>query len=130
MILDTDFLIDVMNSDEGALEKAVELEDRRIPQRVPLMAVYELFIGIGAGALPERERRKIRGVLEPRTVPAMTEQVAERAGIVQGELMAAGEGIGAVDAIIGATGQILEEPVLTRNVEHFERIPGLDIETY
>ena len=37
--------------------------------------------------------------------------------------------IGDGDAIIGATADVVEEPVLTRNVEEFERL-GVDVETF
>jgi len=130
MILDTDFLIDLLHREESAVEKAVEVEDQRLPQRVPLLAVYELFVGVGASSMGDRERRTIRRVLAPRTVPELTERIAQRAGIVQGELHDAGEGIGAADAVIGATGLVFGEPVLTRKVELFERIPGVVVETY
>jgi predicted nucleic acid-binding protein len=33
------------------------------------------------------------------------------------------------DVIVGATADVLEEPVLTRNVDDFERL-GVDVETY
>ncbi len=34
------------------------------------------------------------------------------------------------DATIAATGIIRDEPVLTSDVEYFERIHGLDVESY
>jgi tRNA(fMet)-specific endonuclease VapC len=34
------------------------------------------------------------------------------------------------DTIIVATALVHEEPVLTRNVKHFERIGGVGIESY
>jgi predicted nucleic acid-binding protein len=34
------------------------------------------------------------------------------------------------DCIIGATAALNDEPVVTRNTEHFDRIDGLRVETY
>lgn len=34
------------------------------------------------------------------------------------------------DVVIGATGVVLEEPVLTRYADHFEWVPDLVVETY
>jgi tRNA(fMet)-specific endonuclease VapC len=38
--------------------------------------------------------------------------------------------IGANDLWIAATGLAYEMPVVTRNVEHFKRVPGLEVESY
>lgn len=54
----------------------------------------------------------------------------EKAGPLAGELANEGEAVGDGDVIIGATAAVLEEPVLTRSVEDFERLNGVEIETY
>nr|WP_198662026.1 hypothetical protein [Halorussus litoreus] len=33
-------------------------------------------------------------------------------------------------SLIGATALLVDEPVVTRNSDYFERIDGLDVETY
>lgn len=38
--------------------------------------------------------------------------------------------IGAHDLWIAATGLAYEMPVVTRNVEHFRSVPGLEVESY
>lgn len=130
MILDTSFLIDVMNADEAALAKIDEIEGNGVEQNVPAMALQELYIGVGATELPDRERRQIERVVEPRPVLPTTEEIARKAGRIDGTLRRRGERIDAGDAAIGATGVVRDEPVLTGNVDHFERIPGLEVERY
>ena len=34
------------------------------------------------------------------------------------------------DCIIAPTALLADEPVVTRNIDHFSRIDGLDVETY
>lgn len=38
--------------------------------------------------------------------------------------------VGANDLLIAATGLAYRMPVVTRNVEHFRRVPGLEVESY
>ncbi|WP_251331377.1 hypothetical protein [Haloplanus pelagicus] len=55
--------------------------------------------------------------------------VMRKAGRLSGELANEGDAVADGDVIIGATAEIVAEPVLTRNVADFERF-GVDIETY
>lgn len=130
MILDSSFLIHVMARQDRALRKVDELEERGVPQRVPALSLYELYIGVGRGDLTERERGKIERVLRPRTVHDVDRNIAASGGEIEGELMAAGERVGAADALIGATAIRFDEPVLTHNPGHFSRIPDVEVETY
>lgn len=130
MILDTSFLIDVMNGDEAALAKVDEIEASGRPQTVPAMTLQELYIGVGASDLPEPERRRIESVLASRPVVPTSEAIARRAGRLDGELRRAGERVNVGDATIGATGLVRDEPVLTGDSKHFERIPGVEVERY
>jgi len=52
-----------------------------------------------------------------------------KAGRLAGQLANEGNAVADGDVIIGATAEIVDEPVLTRNVADFERL-GVDIETY
>lgn len=130
MILDTSFLIDVMNSDEAALAKVDEIEAAGRPQTVPAMTLQELYIGVGASDLPEDERRRIESVLASRPVIPTSEAIARRAGRLDGELRRAGERVNLGDATVAATGLVRDEPVVTGDSKHFSRIPGLAIEGY
>lgn len=131
MILDTSFLIDIMNGLDEAAEKAIEVEAANVPQRVPLLVIYELFTGVGKGSLPEQEQRKIQRVLASRRVSDVDEAMVRRAGILDGELQGSGgRAIGAVDAIVAATGLRFEEPVVTGDPGDFNGIDGLEVETY
>lgn len=130
MILDTSFLVDVMNTDDAALRKVDEIEADGIEQNVPAMTLQELYIGVGASDLPERERRKIEYVVKSRPILPTTEEIARKAGRIDGQLRKQGERIDLGDATIGATGIVRDEPVVTGNPGHFERIPGLDVEDY
>lgn len=130
MILDTSFLIDVMSSDEAALATARALEAERVPQRVPTIVIYELFVGVGYTDRTESEVDRIEAVLDARPVVEVDERTMRKAGRIKGRLKATGENVGTGDAIVGAAGVVRDEPVLTRNEADFERIPDLEVRTY
>ena len=52
-----------------------------------------------------------------------------KAGRLSGELQNDGSPVGDGDVIIGATAAVVEEPVLTRNVDDFEHL-DVEVETY
>ena len=129
MLLDTAFLIDLMNGDDGAVEKARELETNLVQQRLSAMTLFELYYGAARSNQSEAEREKIENVLASKPVHPADTAVMRKAGRLSGELMNDGNAVGDGDVIIGATADVLEEPVLTRNVDDFERL-GVDVETY
>lgn len=129
MLLDTSFLIDLMNGDEDAVEKARELETKLVQQRIPSMTLFELYYGVSRATESESEREKVEGVLASKPIHAADTAVMRKAGRLAGELQNEGSPVGDGDVIIAATAEVVDEPVLTRNVEDCERL-GVDIERY
>jgi hypothetical protein len=129
VLLDTAFLIDLMNGDDGAVEKARELETNLIQQRLSAMTLFELYYGAARSTQSEAEREKIENVLASKPVHPADSAVMRKAGRLSGELVNDGDAVDDGDVILGATADVLEEPVLTRNVADFERL-GVDIEKY
>ncbi|MBX0303975.1 type II toxin-antitoxin system VapC family toxin [Haloarcula salinisoli] len=129
MLLDTSFLIDLMNGDEGAVEKAREIEADLVQQRLSSMTLFELYYGVARATDSEGERTKIETVLESKPVHPADSAIMRKAGRRSGELLNDGDAVGDGDVIIGMTAEVVDEPVLTRNVDDFERL-GVDVETY
>jgi predicted nucleic acid-binding protein len=129
VLLDTSFLIDLMNGDEGATEKAKQLETDLTQQRLSSMTLFELYYGVARAVDSETERQQIEDVLASKPVHPADTAVMRKAGRLAGELQNDGTPVGDGDVIIGATADVVEEPVLTRNVDDFDRL-GVDVETY
>ncbi|WP_310921767.1 type II toxin-antitoxin system VapC family toxin [Haloarcula saliterrae] len=129
MLLDTSFLIDLMNGDEDAVEKARELETDFVQQRLSSMTLFELYYGVARATDSEAEREKIEQVLASKPVHPADSAIMRKAGRRSGELMNEGNAVTDGDMIIGMTADVVDEPVLTRNVDDFERL-GVDVETY
>ena len=130
MIVDTDVLIDVMQENEQVIRKLRTLEEQHVPLRISAVSQFELYHSIERVQNPGERRKTIETVLDTREVYPADSTVMKKAGRIDGRLTAAGDAIGIGDAIIAATALVHEESVLTRNVAHFERIDGLDIESY
>lgn len=133
MILDASFLIDIEGERERALTKAQEIEANGVPRRVPMVVVFELYISVGKGTRTDENRQTVDRVLQSLPIVELTEPIAKRAGIIEGELQAddRGEkGIGSADAIIAATALEYEEPIVTDDPDDFERVEGISLETY
>jgi predicted nucleic acid-binding protein len=118
-----------MNGDEAAVEKARELEKDLVQQRLSTMTVFELYYGVARAIESEAEQETVESVLDSKPTHSADTAVMQKAGRLAGELMNDGNAIGDGDVIIAATADIVEEPVLTRNVDDFERL-RVDIETY
>jgi predicted nucleic acid-binding protein len=129
VLLDTSFLIDLMNGDEGAIETAREMEQNLVQQRLSSMTLFELTYGIARATESETERENVEQVLASKPVQPADTAVMRTAGRLAGELQNDGTPIGDGDVIIGATADVVGEPVLTRNVEDFERL-DVPVETY
>ena len=128
MILDTSFVLDLLEGDAGAVDKAAELEADDVPMKLPTMTHLELYIGVGAAVSPDEERR-IRRVIDPLPVVPMDETIAMRAGRAIGEVDTSRFKRRKGDAVIGATADVEGVPVLTRTVDDFENL-GFAVETY
>jgi tRNA(fMet)-specific endonuclease VapC len=129
VIVDTDVIIDVMQSDDQALAKVGDLEDQHVQLRLSSVTLFELYHSVERVENPSERRRQIDAVLDSRPTYPADDAVMKKAGRIDGRLTSAGETIGMGDTIIAATALVHEEPVLTRNVAHFERIDGIEIES-
>lgn len=130
MILDSSFLIDLQNGIESATSLAGEIEESNRPRRVPHVVLYELYVGVGKGTQDEANRQRIDGVVQSLALEPTTPSIVRRAGELEGTLQREDVGVGAVDAIVGAIALAYDEPVVTDDVGHFERMDGVEVQSY
>lgn len=130
MIEDTSFIIDILNEDSAALDMLELIERERRPEKVAAITVLELYEGIQRTAKPDAEQQQVLSVLDSKPVVVADHQIMKRAGELSDQLITDGQQIDREDCIIAATALHEDEPVVTRNTAHFDRIPGLTVETY
>lgn len=129
MILDTSFLIDVLRGDESVDEWEREIDERRAGI-VTSITVMELWEGIHRTEATDEERERVRELLEGLTHVDFDRESAMRAGEISATLAQNGERIEAEDVMIAAIALERDHAVLTGNMAHFDRIDGLEVESY
>lgn len=129
MILDSTFLVDLLRGREGVADRIEELDARGAPA-VSSITVMELWEGIRLADASEAERAAVDDLLTDIDEFAFDRECAMTAGSINAELISAGERIDETDVMIAATALVYDRPVVTRNVDHFERVPDLDVVSY
>ncbi|MFT4891153.1 MAG: putative nucleic acid-binding protein [Halobacteriales archaeon] len=131
MIVDSSYLFDLMAEDRDAFEKGTELVERGEMQWLPTPVVAETDDGL-ATARSSRSEQAVRNRLLGYPRVAVDEEVARVAGelLAEADDGAGGDaGVGPNDASIAAMAEVLDEAVLTANVDDFEAL-GVPVETY
>ena len=131
MIIDSSYLFDLMAEDPDAFSKGAELVEDGEMQWLPTPVVAEAYYGVATArsATTDQElRNRLLGY--PRI--EVDDEIARRAG----ELLAgaddragANAGVGANDGYIAAMADVLDDAVLTDNVDDFKML-DVPVETY
>ena len=130
MILDTSYLIDLMDGLPEAVQKMQQLHEKKENIFITVVSVFELWSGIVRSQKSDQEKRKVLTVLQSQLILDLNQPSAEEAGKIDGVLAGEGLIIDAEDSMIAGIARHYGEAVLTRNIKHFKRIKGLIIETY
>lgn len=132
LILDSSVVIDAERCDETVARLIERIIGLTKDQEAALSAVglTELVHGIYRASTPSiRTRREafLEELLADLTVYPYTKETAMLAGKLDGEQRNKGVVVPFADLLIGATALAAGYSVLTVNIRHFERIPGLAI---
>jgi tRNA(fMet)-specific endonuclease VapC len=121
VIVDTDVLIDFLRG-RGP---SVDLVEQLIRDGAFVTTVITFFELVQGSEYPD-EHARISPLLREQTLP-LTAAAAARAGVLSRDLRARGQMIATADLL--QAGLCIEHdlPLATKNVRHFERIPGLEI---
>ena len=134
-LADTTFIIDLVNNDEGAVKMAEKIDRMRSMVFISAITIQEYLRGIYYlfGNKPNQIDEKLfkaEGDLARFNGLDLNYNVAKLAAKIDADLTRKGEQIGYADVLIGATAHFYQLTLLTRNKNHFERIPGLRIDFY
>jgi predicted nucleic acid-binding protein len=122
-LVDTDVVASYLNG----RAVAVALLQQLLPDGLALSTVSygELYEGITFGGDPARQLAGFRRFLHVVRVLDVNRRVARHFGQVRGTLRQQGQLLPAPDLLIGATALAYDLTLVTRNLRHFQRIPGL-----
>ncbi len=128
--VNTSFLIALLRRDPNAEAKLESfLQDGEIITTTPICAC-ELFGGAYRSKKRDHEIKRVKEFLSRMELLEFSTQACERFGRVRSELESSGTPIGDFDIMIAAIALAHSQPVLTRDIEHFQKIPGLTVETW
>lgn len=97
---------------------------------VSVITLIELAHGASRADTPQRKSKRLQFIeelLSAVPVHSVTIPIALRAGHIDGESQARGIRLPVSDLLIGVTALELEYGVATRNLRHFQSIPGLSV---
>jgi predicted nucleic acid-binding protein len=120
ILIDTSVLIDHLRGHEPArraFASAVRQGERVV---CSVLTRVEVLAGVRDG-----EERPTRLLLDALEWIAVSDALAEDAGLLANRYLQSHPGVDTVDFVIAATARELEAVLWTRNVKHFPMFPGL-----
>ena len=130
-VLDTNAVSALMKGDVRFLERLRRVDKRDV--RVPQPVLAELAYGIER--LPRSKRKdrlhaRYAAIRDELQRAAWTDDVSERFGSIKATLERRGERIEDFDAAIAAHALALDATLVTANLDHMARVPGLRVEDW
>ena len=128
--LETDFLIALIRKDEKAIAKLRKLVENGERLTTTPINAAELFKGAYKSKNVDKNLKIVRGILSRLTLLEFNLTASDIYGQISAELEKKGEPIGEMDTLIASIALAHNERILTRNVKHYSRIKGLEVETW
>ena len=127
--LETTFIVDMLRGDPAAARKIEEFRSAGETITVASPTIVEI-LGNAYRNKNLRERREMEAFCKEVTVLPLDVESAVIAAKIDAGLIEAGNIIGFADILISAIAQQHGEALVTRNEQHFRRIPGLEVVGY
>jgi predicted nucleic acid-binding protein len=129
--LDTTFMIDLLHKTPEAEKKLSSLIKETDGPTTTVITVGELFYGAYKSRNILVEKEKVRQALSGFLILEMNEKGAEKFGQILGTLDKNGQRINDRDVMIAAIALSKgEKTIVTRNKKDFDKIAGLEVQTY
>ncbi len=134
-LFDTTFIVDLVNSDPGAVGLAKKVDAEASLAAISAVSVHEYLFGVYFRYQKEEEELKKKLIsamsdLSRFEVIPLTKEVTELSSKIHAELERSGKRIGINDVYIAATSLRYDLTLVTRNEVHFRRISKVELETY
>jgi predicted nucleic acid-binding protein len=129
MILDTNVLIDLIKNQKPAVQCLEKLREEGTSFSVTTISVFELFRGLRKTQNDEKIGQ-LQSLVNSFVVYSFSIQSAQEGGLMLANLEKKGVPIDTEDCMIAGVAKTRNEPILTRNKKHFERISGIKVQSY
>lgn len=132
MFLETTFCIDLLREARvggGPATSCLKRHEKSVLS-VPVFVACELHAGARLSAVPDKQLRVLERFLERIEIVYPDDKFAVAYGEAEATLRQSGNPILTMDLLIGIMAKMHGRILITRDYEHYARIPGLVLETY
>lgn len=123
--IDTDVLIDNLRNNKKVVSYVADLENRNVILSTTTVNAFELYYGAYKSRRPTEGISAVTRLLDRLVVMDFDVKSSEAAGRILVDLELSGKPIDFRDIFIGATALVNDCAILTRNTDHFGKIPDL-----
>lgn len=124
-LLDTDTCVYWLRGHEAVRQRVIAFGPTALS--ISIVTLAELRYGAACSAQPEANHQAIDAFTTAITVVGIDAAIARRFGDIKADLRRQGLLIEDSDLLIGATTLALGLTLVTNNMDHFRRIPGLSL---
>lgn len=124
-LIDSDYLIDALIGRPAALAALDRLSERGAA--ISIISLGEVFEGAYSAPEPAERLARMRSVLARFSIISLSEPIMEHFARTRAHLRRTGQLIPDMDLLIAATAVHHELQLVTRNLRHFGRVPGLSL---
>lgn len=125
-LTDTDAIVDTLRARGGR----TTFSDLVRQQALAISAVSVFELEFGVAPEDDLQRQRLDGLVASLTILNLDARAARTAAEVRRLLESVGLRIDPMEALIAGVALANDLPLITRNLRHFERVPGLRIITY
>ena len=133
MFVDTSFVVELLrerNAGSGgpAMSKLEAIQQVKL--QMPVFVLCELHVGVAQAQNPKNELEKLERMLEYFETVYPRQAFATTYGELELYLRRKGTPIPLMDLLIATLVKCHGVPILTRDIDHFERVPGIVVERF
>lgn len=128
--VDTSVLVALIRKDQAALEGLKAEAKKGGVVSTTLVNLCELYAGAYGSTNPQKELRRVEELVSKFVLLELNEGAAKRYGMLVSDAALKREPVGDFDLIIASIALEQNQKLVTRNVKHFSRIPGLEVEVW
>jgi len=128
--LDTSVLVALIRKDQAAIDGLTAEAERGGTVSTTVVNLCELYSGAYGSKNPQKELAKVQDLVSNLGLLELDAGAAKRYGELVNDATLKRAPIGDFDLIIASIALEQEEKLVTRNVKHFSRVPGLTTEQW
>ena len=123
--IDTDVLIDNLRDNKKVVSYIADLENRNVILSTTTVNAFELYYGAYKSRRPIEGISAVTRLLDRLVIMDFDVKASESAARILTDLESGGKPVDFRDVFIGATAIVNDCAILTRNTDHFSKIPDL-----